>query len=81
MIKPLKYCPRKVSGDYLTNNCNAVLESLMGEEKFLKMLEVEKFAKLMNMKQELRNMNREKRKQDMKVSLQHVKPKKRKEIF
>ena len=44
MIKPLNYYPRKVSEDDLTNKCNAGLEALIGQDKFLKRLEVEKVS-------------------------------------
>ena len=45
MIKPLNYHPRKVSKDDLTNKCNAGLEALIRQDKFLNMLEVEKVEK------------------------------------
>ena len=45
MIKPLNYYPIKLSNDDLTNKVNAGLEALIGQDKFLAMLEVEKAAK------------------------------------
>ena len=45
IIKPLNYYPIKVSKDDLTNRCNAGLEALIGQDKFLTMLAVENVAK------------------------------------
>ena len=44
IIKPLNYCPIKVSNDDLINKVNAGLEALMGQNKFFAFLEVEAAA-------------------------------------